>query len=89
MNRDCFHSLCSGVLQAIPLFKPMFGSGSVYFRADRAWILRLVSFSLRTSFDTHVYRRRFILEILMSFYGSPLGDGHTREWTLQVTLFSN
>ncbi|KAI5062882.1 hypothetical protein GOP47_0021429 [Adiantum capillus-veneris] len=83
INKILFRTTCLD-LETIPLFKPMFGSGTVYFRADRSWILRLLAFGLRTSFDTHVYRRRFILEILMSFYGSPLGDRYTREWILQI-----
>ncbi|KAH7429976.1 hypothetical protein KP509_09G076400 [Ceratopteris richardii] len=71
-------------VEGVPLFKSMFRSGSVYFRSDRSWILRLLVFSLRTSFDAHIYRRQFIVEILMSFYGSPLGDNHTREWILEI-----
>ena len=73
-------------LQTIPLFKSLFGSGSVHFRADRAWMLRLLAFGLRTSFDIHIYRRRFVLEIMMSFYSSPLADRHTREWIFQVSF---
>ncbi|MCO5561984.1 hypothetical protein L7F22_015610 [Adiantum nelumboides] len=83
INKILFRSACLD-LESIPLFKPMFGSGTVYFRADRSWVLRLLAFSLRSSFDTHVYRRRFILEVLMSFYGSPLGDSYTRDWILQI-----
>lgn len=71
-------------LESIPLFHSMFGSGSVHFQNDRTWILRLLAAGLNSSEDSRIYRRKFVLEILLSFYGSSLADFQTKLLVLQV-----
>ncbi|KAL2643291.1 hypothetical protein R1flu_010878 [Riccia fluitans] len=71
-------------IESIPLFQIMFGSGSVQYRSDRLWMLRLLAAGLGSSLDAHIYRRKFVLELLMSFYDSEMADAFTRKWVLQV-----
>ncbi|CAM6096475.1 unnamed protein product [Calypogeia fissa] len=71
-------------LESIPLFQVMFGSGSVQYRSDRLWMLRLLASGLRTSLDARVFRRKFVLELLMSFHDSSMADTFPRKWVLQV-----
>ncbi len=66
----------------------MFGSGSPRYRSERLWMLRLLGSGLASVHDARIYRRQFVLEILMSFYGSPLADTFTRKWVLQVRMVS-
>ncbi|KAL3696543.1 hypothetical protein R1sor_010619 [Riccia sorocarpa] len=71
-------------METVPLFQIMFGSGSVQYRSDRLWMLRLLAAGLGSSLDAHIYRRKFVLELLMSFYDSAMADAFTRQWVLQV-----
>ncbi|KAG0562635.1 hypothetical protein KC19_9G161300 [Ceratodon purpureus] len=73
-------------LEYVPLFHSMFGSGSPRYRSERLWMLRLLACGLTSSRDSRVFRRQFVLEILMSFYSSPLADSFTRKWVLQVLM---
>ena len=52
------------VLDSIPLFRSMFGSGLVHFQSDRTWILRLLEVGLNSSEDSWIYRHKFVLEVL-------------------------
>eukprot|EP00850_Spirogloea_muscicola_P013516 SM000092S24484 [mRNA] locus=s92:216805:228431:+ [translate_table: standard] len=62
-------------LHDVPVFYTMFNSGSPStYRAQRVWILRLLCASLVSSNDGAIFRRRFVLELLQSFYGSALCD---------------
>jgi hypothetical protein len=80
---DCkFHS----PVQDIPLFYNLFNSGSPSYRAERVWMLRLLAAGLMTSADGRVFRRRFVLELLMSFAGSAMADAFTRRLVMQVSI---
>ncbi|KAH9322916.1 hypothetical protein KI387_017555, partial [Taxus chinensis] len=72
------------VLESIPLFRSMFGGDGVHYQNDRIWILRLLAGGLNLTEDFQIYRRKFVLELLMSFYGSPLADFKTKLLVLQV-----
>ncbi|XP_057843357.2 uncharacterized protein LOC131052770 isoform X2 [Cryptomeria japonica] len=74
------------VLESIPLFHKMFGSGKDHYQNDRIWILHLVAAGLNLTDDFQIYRRKFVLEFLMSFYGSPLADFKTKLFVLQDKL---
>ncbi|GAQ89059.1 hypothetical protein KFL_004830100 [Klebsormidium nitens] len=71
-------------LEDIPLFYSLFNSGSPSYRTERVWMLRLLAAGLVTSADGRVFRRRFVLELLMSFAGSAMADAFTRRLVMQV-----
>lgn len=48
-------------------------------------MLRLLAAGLVTSADGRVFRRRFVLELLMSFAGSAMADAFTRRLVMQVS----
>ena len=60
------------VLESIPIFCSMFGSGSVHFQSDQTWILRLLTAGLNSSKDSWIYGWKFVLEVMLNFYGSSL-----------------
>jgi hypothetical protein len=49
-------------------------------------MLRLLAAGLMTSADGRVFRRRFVLELLMSFAGSAMADAFTRRLVMQVSI---
>ncbi|XP_057475147.1 uncharacterized protein LOC130763274 [Actinidia eriantha] len=71
-------------LKAIPLFQDFFWSSSVNFMTERLWILRLLYTGLNSDDDAQIYIRNNIIEILMSFYASPVSDNESKEMILQV-----
>lgn len=70
--------------QSIPLFHDFFSSSSVNVRKERLWMLRLLYAGLNLDDDAQVYIRNSVLEILMSFYASPLSDSESKELILLV-----
>ncbi|XP_010675691.2 uncharacterized protein LOC104891665 isoform X2 [Beta vulgaris subsp. vulgaris] len=71
-------------LKSIPLFHDFFWSNSVTFRTDRMWMLRLLYAGINIEDDAVVYIRNSVLEILLSFYVSPLSDIDSKELILLV-----
>ncbi|KAJ0045378.1 hypothetical protein Pint_04163 [Pistacia integerrima] len=71
-------------MKCIPFFHDFFSSSSINFRAERLWILRLVYAGLNFDDDAQIYIRNSILEILLSFYASPLSDNESKELILLI-----
>ncbi|XP_057980376.1 uncharacterized protein LOC131166095 isoform X2 [Malania oleifera] len=71
-------------IKSVPLFHNFFWSSSINFKADRLWILRLLYAGLNVDDDAHIYIRNSILEILLSFYTSPLSDNASKELILLI-----
>lgn len=55
------------------------------FRTDRMWMLRLLYAGINIEDDAVVYIRNSVLEILLSFYVSPLSDIDSKELILLVS----
>lgn len=71
-------------LKCVPLFHTFFGSSSVHFKADRLWILCLSYAGLNSNDDAQIFRRKYLLELLLSFYASSLSDSDSRILILQI-----
>ncbi|KAH6784179.1 hypothetical protein C2S52_009138 [Perilla frutescens var. hirtella] len=71
-------------MKAVPLFRNLFWSTSITFKADRLWMLRLLCVGLNTEDDAQTYIRNSIFETLISFYSSPLSDNDSKELIIQV-----
>ncbi|KAK9209684.1 hypothetical protein WN944_002052 [Citrus x changshan-huyou] len=71
-------------LKSIPLFHDFFSSSSVNVRKERLWMLRLLYAGLNLDDDAQIYIRNSVLEILMSFYASPLSDSESKELILLI-----
>ncbi|KAK2639656.1 hypothetical protein Ddye_027451 [Dipteronia dyeriana] len=71
-------------MKCIPLFLDFFSSSSVNFRTERLWILRLAYAGLNLEDDAQIYIRNSILEILLSFYSSPLSDNESKKLILMI-----
>ena len=68
----------------VPLFYFFFGSGSPTHRAERQWMLRLLLAALTSAHTAGIFRRRFVLELLMSYHDSSLADAAMRLLVLRV-----
>ncbi|XP_020531558.1 uncharacterized protein LOC18448051 isoform X2 [Amborella trichopoda] len=71
-------------LEAVPLFHSLFGSCSIHFLSDRKWILHLLFAGLNLVDDAQIFKRKFLFELLLSFYNSSLADHNTRVLILQI-----
>ncbi|XP_024008102.1 uncharacterized protein LOC18994515 [Eutrema salsugineum] len=69
-------------LRGIPLFHDFFLSSAV--GSQRLWILRLVCVGLKSEDDAQIYVRNSVLEIVMSFFSTPLADDETKGLILEV-----
>ncbi|KAK9082655.1 hypothetical protein Scep_029126 [Stephania cephalantha] len=74
----------SNLLESMPLFNTMFESTSVNFKKERLWILQLSYAGLNLDVDAHIFMKGGLLEILMSFYYSPVADYESKILILQV-----
>ncbi|KAK9082672.1 hypothetical protein Scep_029143 [Stephania cephalantha] len=71
-------------LESMPLFNTMFESTSVNFKKERLWILQLSYAGLNLDVDAHIFMKGGLLEILMSFYYSPVADIESKILILQI-----
>ncbi|KAK9082658.1 hypothetical protein Scep_029129 [Stephania cephalantha] len=71
-------------MKSMPLFNTMFESTSVNFKKERLWILQLSYAGLNLDVDAHIFMKGGLLEILMSFYYSPVADYESKILILQV-----
>lgn len=71
-------------LQMIPLFPKLFLSGSIHFKTDRSWILRLLYVGLKSDIDAEIYMKLEVLNLLVGFYSSMLADQESKLLILQV-----
>ncbi|XXG86023.1 hypothetical protein AAC387_Pa11g1011 [Persea americana] len=71
-------------LKSVPLFHSLFGSSSIHFKTDRLWILCLLYAALNFDDNGQIFIRKHLLELLMSFYTSPLSDYEAKILILQM-----
>ncbi|KAK9133497.1 hypothetical protein Scep_013025 [Stephania cephalantha] len=71
-------------MKSMPLFNTMFESTSVNFKKERLWILQLSYAGLNLDVDAHIFMKGGLLEILMSFYYSPVADYESKILILQI-----
>lgn len=74
-------------MQSVPLFHSLFGSSSIHFKTDRLWILCLLYAALNFDDNGQIFIRKHLLELLMSFYTSPLSDYEAKILILQVLFY--
>ncbi|KAI8916775.1 ribosome 60S biogenesis N-terminal-domain-containing protein [Powellomyces hirtus] len=73
-------------MEDIPMFYELFYSASDNCRKERVWMLRLLTCGLKSAADYRLYKRRHVVDILLSFYPSPLADTQTRKLVLEFLL---
>ncbi|XP_020269128.1 uncharacterized protein LOC109844484 [Asparagus officinalis] len=71
-------------LKRIPFFPKLFRSGSIHFKMDRLWILRLLCAGLNSDVDAKIYMKQEVLNLLLSFFGSSLADHESKILILQI-----
>ena len=73
-------------LADIPLFFSHFhgGSSSGQPREDRLWLLVMLRNGLMAAADVQLFAKRHVLQLLLSFYDSPLSDTPSRRVCLAV-----
>ncbi|CAN6236303.1 unnamed protein product [Urochloa humidicola] len=71
-------------LQSIPLFPTLLQSSSVHFKAERLWMLRLLSAGANLADDAKIYKRGRVLELALSFCSSPVSDSESKVLVLKV-----
>ncbi|GAB4859794.1 hypothetical protein Ancab_011274 [Ancistrocladus abbreviatus] len=71
-------------LKGIPLFPDLFWSSSLNLKTDRLWMLRLLYTGINLADDAQIYMKNSVLEMLLSFYVSPLSDNESKELILQI-----
>ncbi|CAN6468946.1 unnamed protein product [Victoria cruziana] len=71
-------------LKVVPLFHVLLESGTISFQRDRDWILRLCCVGLNLVDDALIFKRNFLLELLLSFHASALENHGSRMLILQI-----
>ncbi|GAB2277806.1 hypothetical protein Dimus_012510 [Dionaea muscipula] len=71
-------------MKDIPFFHDCFWSSSVSFKKDRLWMLSLLHTGMNSEEDSRIYLKEHILEVLLSFYSSPLSDIESKGLILQI-----
>ncbi|CAL5070105.1 unnamed protein product [Urochloa decumbens] len=83
INNFLMHST-SVSLQSIPLFPTLLQSSSVHFKAERLWMLRLLSAGANLADDAKIYKRGRVLELALTFCSSPVSDSESKVLVLKV-----
>jgi nucleolar pre-ribosomal-associated protein 1 len=73
-------------LQSIPLFPTLLQSSSVHFKAERLWMLRLLSAGSNLADDAKIYKRGRVLELALAFCSSPVSDSESKVLVLKVNF---
>ncbi|KAL5661123.1 hypothetical protein ACJX0J_028248, partial [Zea mays] len=68
----------------IPLFPTLLQSSSVHFKAERLWMLRLLSAGSNLADDAKIYKRGRVLELALAFCSSPVSDFESKVLVLKV-----
>ncbi|OQU82370.1 hypothetical protein SORBI_3006G221600 [Sorghum bicolor] len=71
-------------LQSIPLFPTLLQSSSVHFKAERLWMLRLLSAGSNLPDDAKIYKRGRVLELVLAFCSSSVSDFESKVLVLKV-----
>ncbi|KAJ3319571.1 hypothetical protein HDV06_006219 [Boothiomyces sp. JEL0866] len=83
INRFCLQRPIMD-LTDVPMFYQMFYSQSTENRKDRHWILKLILHGITTKSDFQLLKRRFVLDILQSFFVSPMADMFSKQLVFQI-----
>ncbi|KAI8826758.1 ribosome 60S biogenesis N-terminal-domain-containing protein [Fimicolochytrium jonesii] len=70
-------------LEDVPMFYDLFYSSTTNCRKERVWMLRLLCCGLESAADYRCYKRRHVLDILMSFFTSSMADTMLRKLVLE------
>ncbi|KAJ3178488.1 hypothetical protein HDU87_003562 [Geranomyces variabilis] len=73
-------------MEDIPMFYELFYSASEQSRKERVWMLRLLACGLKTAADYRLYKRRRVVDILLTCYNSPIADTQTRKLIVEFLL---
>ncbi|KAJ3158556.1 hypothetical protein HDU86_002781 [Geranomyces michiganensis] len=73
-------------MEDIPMFYELFYSASNQSRKERVWMLRLLASGLKSATDYRLYKRRRVVDILLTFYHSPIADTQTRKHVIEFLL---
>ncbi|KAI8924368.1 ribosome 60S biogenesis N-terminal-domain-containing protein [Entophlyctis helioformis] len=73
-------------LEDVPLFYAMLFSSTETCTRDRIWLLKLLAMGLRTADDYKLYRRRQVIDILMSYFHSTLADPVSRKLVIEILV---
>ncbi|XP_078334635.1 nucleolar pre-ribosomal-associated protein 1-like isoform X1 [Crassostrea virginica] len=68
----------------VPEFYTFFNSSATEYKIERAWMLSLLSEGLRETADFHIFEKRHVLKMLLSFYESSISDNTTQFQVLQI-----
>ena len=68
------------------MFYSLFYSSSDDCRRERVWICQLLASGIRNFEDYRLYKRRHVMELLMSFFMSPLADLGCRRAIIEVNI---
>ncbi|XP_065176786.1 nucleolar pre-ribosomal-associated protein 1-like [Sycon ciliatum] len=63
----------------LPLFYNLFNSTAMQYKRERNWMIQLLTEGLRHVTDLHLYQRRHVLELMMSFYLSSTCDTRCKD----------
>ena len=58
------------------------------YKIERAWMLSLLSEGLRETADFHIFEKRHVLKMLLSFYESSISDNTTQVGDLFIIPYS-
>ncbi|KAG0343372.1 hypothetical protein BG004_005354, partial [Podila humilis] len=68
----------------IPMFYSLFNSSSEHHRKERVWVLRLLSGSLKSSDDFKLFKRRYVIDLLVAFFNSQLSEPLSKKIVVEI-----
>ncbi|CAG8755435.1 3222_t:CDS:2, partial [Dentiscutata erythropus] len=75
-------------LEDVPMFYNLFHASSKNYQKERVWILRLLSAGLKNHEDYKIFRRRYVWDVISSYYNSPLADNISRKLIIEILFRS-
>ena len=73
-------------LTNVPEYYKLFNSSSSQYKAERKWMLTILSHSCRTSLDFRLFEKRFVYRQLLAIYDSKISDMDTKLAILDVVF---
>ncbi|KAJ3296327.1 nucleolar pre-ribosomal-associated protein 1 [Rhizoclosmatium sp. JEL0117] len=67
----------------VPMFYMLFNSSTDNCRRERVWLYRLLCGGLKTQQDYKLYKRRHVVDLILSFFHFPLADTAIRKLTFE------
>ncbi|KAJ3233921.1 nucleolar pre-ribosomal-associated protein 1 [Chytriomyces hyalinus] len=72
----------------VPMFYSLFNSSTANCRRERVWLYRLLCGGLKDPLDYRLYKRRHVIDLMMSFFHFPLADVSVRKLTFEFLFTS-